>query len=372
MNTEQILTELRDAQKTFVGRARADFDELTKRLDNIEADLARKAADGGGGFLPRCSGFPVRSIGDGAAMLTKALQSGLPEFTKSARWRGEVPVSAFLETKALASAGLVTAQPSPIIGAYGEFAAGDVRRLFRAVQATQGEVFAIRETSGSNFVAGSQTELSPKSESTPDLTGEALAIRTLASWLSVSKQALADVAGLTEFLRARLFEALETELETQILTGTGMGVTMTGLIPAASAFNPAYLPAAVEGWDRAAVLGAAAVQCRIQGFRPDFCILNPADHYRLRFTRDQEDRYLSYPPLPRIVESVTMPQGSFLTGDSGQALLRPRQEMTLDLSEHHANHFVENKVAIRLEMRAAFQIISERAFVYGSLDTSPA
>jgi len=326
--------------------------EMRKQVDAIDARTQAAAA----GLR-----WPGSSSGDFAYSIIRSFLEHRDAFLRHGR-------IAF-ETKAITSTSLTAPEPAGEIGRAGSPAYGAVRRLFRAVPITSGAVFVVREQGAAGWVASPQVEAALKSEANVTLTGEVLPVRTIAVWVAATRQALDDVEGLQAFVDSRLRWALEKAIEEQLLLGSGTGENLTGLYTQATTFNAALL---ASNWGLAEVLGAAATQVGLNGFAPSFAILHPADAFRLRFVRGSDQHYVSPPPLPAIIESATMAPGTFLVGDSTQAVIRMRQEATVEISTEHSDYFARNMVAIRAEERLALQIISPSAFVRGLLTTSPA
>jgi len=207
-------------------------------------------------------------------------------------------------------------------------------------------------------------------------------VRTIATWIPASKQILEDFVGLEAFLRSSLMYALEEEFEDQILLGDGQGENLNGLLTQATAFNTGLLG---TNWTKIDVLGRAIQQLAMADeSAPDFVVMNPADYWSIRLTKDAEGRYIlgspQGPPLQylfdrlAVVQSTSMAAGQFLLGSSNPntVQLRMKQEATIEISTEHADYFTRNLVAIRAELRAALVVMRPGAFVKGSLTSSPA
>lgn len=357
---------------SFIERSREEIKnqgaaqaETVKAIDHLQrqiTDLQRRGISTGS------------TASDPAAAIAKGITDNLGDFEKSGRCRFELKdLNLPFERKLFSSTSLTNSAPGGVIGlAAGSSDYGNIVGLFPSLPLNDGAVFQIRESAATGWVASPQTEGSDKNESTATLTGDTLAVKTIATWVSATKQALADVTGLQAFINGRLLWALAKELDEQVLSGDGTGENLDGLTTLATAFDTNYL-SATNGWEYSDLLGAAAVQVRVAGFRPTFCILNPQDAFTMRHTKASDGQYIMGPPsLPMIVESAAMSQGTFVVGDQSQTIFRVRQGVTIDLSESHSDYFVKNKVAIRAELRGLLQTVSPSAFVYGSLSSSPA
>lgn len=370
-NITRLLEELRSEQKTFTGRLKNDLGEIHKRIDSIEADAARKAADGGGGFV-RDASFSGGYGGNNAVRgLCAELTKGLGDLERHGRLR--------FETKTLLSAGITTPAAAPTIGHSGRFSYGGVRAALRTVPVSAASIFRVREDSHA-FEASPQVEGNTKAESTVTLTAETLDVRTIATWLDVSRQALSDAEGLAEFLNASLVWALEKRVETELLFGAGVGQNLMGLSTIGTAFDASILSAAA-GWNRADVLAAAGVQLAESGFNATHFVVSPRDWFLLETMKDEEGRYILGMPRDafktalwarEVIPSAAMPSGSFVAFDASQSVIRQRQMATVDVSFEHKENFTKNLATIRVEERLALVTMHGASVIVGSLSTSPA
>lgn len=349
------IREMGDSLKSFVTNYKGAFELLLKRVDNMEYEQGRAPArhDGGSAAL--------RKLVDGFEQKRDLLkQNSIVRF--------ESP-SLILNARAISSSGLTGSQTYPTIGVSDATVYGGVRNLFQQLPLTEQSAFQVRETSASGFVASPQVETTAKQEASASLVGELVPAKTIASWVSASRQALQDVSGLEAFLQARLIWGLMKEADEQILFGSGTGQDLNGIAISATAFDTALLPTA---YDFATVVGASVAQLTSLGFAAGFVIMNPADVFLMQFRKASDGQYVEHPALPPIVATPIMPQGSFLTGDPQGAVVRIREAANVMFSDSHEDYFARNLVAIRAEERLCVQIVSPKAFVTGNLTSSPA
>ena len=348
--------ETQKGHNTEVAKA---FSQLQEQVDAID----RKTQSVSAGWHSKG--------GDPVAMLCKSIADGKADLERNGRLR--------FETKTLLSTGLTTPAAMDAIGASGRAAYGAVRNSMRTVPITSASVFRVRESSNT-LQSSPQTEGSTKNESTVTLTGETVDVRTIATFIDVSKQALDDVEGLGEFLRASLLWANEKEVEEQLVSGDGTGQNLTGLATSAQAFDSTILPVA-NGYEFPDVLAAAGIQLIEDGFMPTHYVVSPRDWFLMETLKDDEGRYiLGYPREAfqtalwgkQVIPSPAITQGTFLAYDASQNIIRQRQMATVDVSFEHASHFTANLACIRLEERLLLVTMHGDSAVYGSLTTSPA
>lgn len=348
-----------------MGRNDARVSRLQEQLDAL--DLQKQFPGFGGGSS--------RSLGE---MAVKGFIENREAFNAHGRLKFDTASNPFMQTKAITTANIVTAEAIAAIGAE-RANYGQVRRALRTVPMTGASVFRVKETVN-GWQASPQTEGSSKYESTATLSGETITARTVATWVQATKQAADDVEGLVEFLNSSLVWAVERELEEQILSGNNVGQNLNGLTNVGTAFDNTILSASA-GWQRADVLAAAATQVEEAGFFATHFVVSPRDFYSLSVEKDNEGRYILGSPRSQFARSIwgrpvlvtpAMTAGQFVAFDAGQVTLRMRQGLTVDVSDSHANTFIENVLTWRAELRCALVVQHGTAVVSGSLATSPA
>jgi len=211
-------------------------------------------------------------------------------------------------------------------------------------------------------------------------------VRTIAHWVPASRQALSDSGMLQGLIDTELTYGLQLESDAQLLLGDGTGQNVTGLLvdsdvqdigDIAAGTLDAALPSAMIDHIRA---GVTALQLA-EYYNVNGIVLNPQDWEALETAKATDGHYLmiQYPAngadqriwrMPVIITNA-MPQGTFLMGDwTMGAKLYEREDVTVRVSESHADYFVRNGVAILAEERYAFAIPRPNAFVKGSFDVA--
>jgi HK97 family phage major capsid protein len=205
-------------------------------------------------------------------------------------------------------------------------------------------------------------------------------VRTIATWIPASKQILDDFTELANFISTSIGYYVGLEEELQLLSGDGTGENLHGLVPQASQFNKALLPA--TGATKIDAIGAAISQITTsKELPPTFCILHPADWWSMRLLKDSLGRYLltgaqstAAPNLfdLTVIPTTSMALGSFLVGSGNAAAseIRDRQEMVVEVSTEHQDYFIKNLVAVRGEKRLALVVKRPASYVTGTFTTT--
>lgn len=106
----------------------------------------------------------------------------------------------------------------------------------------------IRETTAP--VASPQVEASAKFETSNVFAIVSETVRTIATWLPITRQAADDLPELTRFISDGLLYALKKEEDEQILAGSNTGQDLNGLITQATAYAGTYNAASDTKLDR--------------------------------------------------------------------------------------------------------------------------
>lgn len=210
-------------------------------------------------------------------------------------------------------------------------------------------------------------------EFTPKITG----VSTIAHLFKASKQILDDFAQLQSTVDAEMRYGLKYAEEQEILFGDGTGVHLRGIVPQASAFNPAFTVEQQSGIDD---LRLAMLQAQLARFPASGHVLHFIDWARIELTKDSLGRYILANPaaltgptlwgLPVVATEAAAFQGKFLTGAfNAGAQIFDREDANVVISTENADDFEKNMITIRCEERLALAVKRPEAFVYGSFST---
>jgi HK97 family phage major capsid protein len=225
-----------------------------------------------------------------------------------------------------------------------------------------------------NADAVSETVAKPKSDLTYDR--KETPVRKIAHYFKTSAEVLADFARLRGEINNEGFEMLRQVEEDQLMSGDGTGVNLLGLIPQATAYNPASTQVGDQQVD---VIRRAILQVRQSYYSATGIVLNPADWAAIELLKSSnDDRYLfsnatSGAParlwgLP-VSESDALPAGEFMVGAfRTAATIYDRMVATVYVSTENEDDFITNMVSILFEERLALAVKRPLAFVHGNLD----
>lgn len=205
-------------------------------------------------------------------------------------------------------------------------------------------------------------------------------VQTIAHWIPVTNQMLADAPAIEGLIGNRLIYGLNQELEDQVLSGDGNSPNMTGIL--ASDLSTIGLEAGSTYGGSANVVDAAfaaALIVRATGLaQPNAYVFNPKDWAAVRLMRESSvtgnvnpGGYLYGPPSAAgpatlwgrpVVEAMGMTENTVLCGDFQLGCMLFDREQAAITTGTIDDQFVRNMRTILAEMRAAFAVFRATAF----------
>jgi HK97 family phage major capsid protein len=254
----------------------------------------------------------------------------------------------------------------------GDFKPLTIRELFPVIPVTSNMVNSLREESFVNSAA-EVSQGAAKPQSVPSFEQYNVPITTVAHWIKVSNQLLADAPAIVSYIDTRARDGLAQRIDAQLLNGNGTspnlsGLTDTGNFTAYTATSDDLLVDAIN---------RAKYELWALGNMPDTVIVNPADWGAMERTRESagSGMYLYGTPGTmagvnpfglRVVLSNNMAQGKFLVGAIGNSTaLYVRQGATVELGFIN-DDFTKNLVTIRVEERLGLGVERPSAILYGN------
>lgn len=269
-----------------------------------------------------------------------------------------------------------------------------IRDLIPTVPVSSNAVEFMREDVFTNNAAPQGTtagigagELASKAKS--EITYELITkpVRTIAHHFLASRQVLSDAPMLQGLINGRLVYGLDLESDDQLLNGDGTQQNLDGIMQDAAINDVGELPSGTDAADVPAAMidhiRAGVTACQLfEYYNMTGLVLNPVDWQTLETAKATDGHYLmvSMPTdtatqtvwrIPVVVTNA-ITAGTFLIGDwSMGAVIYDRENVSVRVSESHANLFIENGVAILGEERYTLGIPLPKAFCKGSFTVAP-
>lgn len=257
----------------------------------------------------------------------------------------------------------------------GDFAPITIRQRIPTIAVSTNAVNALREASFTNSAAEvAQGALKPESEA--EFEQYNVPIQTVAHWMKVSNQLLADAPAIASYINTRMRDGLAQRIERQLLLGNGTTPNLSGLTDAGN--FTAYT--ATSGDNLADAINRAKYALWATGNAPDTVIVNPADWSAMELARETSGGAYLYgtpgtlagttPFGVAVVMSNHMPQGSFLIGNlAGSATIYQREGATVEAGFVNED-FTRNLVTLRCEERLALAVDRPSGIMFGDITAS--
>ncbi len=362
-NLRQRNAELKDLGERYDLLKEAEDIAGASRGDDDRGELA---PDGGrkGAPLGDAHGRATRTV---AGLIAKS--AGLVAWRAGAeRKNARIFELDLNETKALISLGTISPQADrradivPIANAY-----QGVTDLLRQGNTNSNAIEYYEETTFTNNAAET-AEGAAKPESGLAFTLRSEPVRKIATWIPITDEALSDNARLESYVTGRLRDMVIRRRERQVLLGDGLAPNLlgirnrTGVQIEARGTNPVF----------DAVLRAMVAVQTTGDANPNAVIMPPTVWRDLLLTRTADGLYILGNPgdqlatqrlwglAVRAVPGYTATEA--LVGDFTMAEFVRRSGLAVTASSEHSTFFVENKIVLLAEERAALEVDRPAAF----------
>lgn len=260
--------------------------------------------------------------------------------------------------------------------------------LFDQIETQQNAYVYLEETTFTNN-AGSVAEaadISTSNEGALAFTERTESIRKMATFLPVTDELLADVAGVQGYVNSRLSTMMKLNMDNQLINGNGSAPNLTGVLNKSGINTFDYSSYSGE-LARLGQIYQAITEIRKDSFtEADAIVMHPSDWYQIvtsvtDITTTSSGAAAKNPlfvvaggfgadAAPRIwglkvVPSTVIAEGTALVGKFGggeAAHVVMRQGVDLAVSDSHSDFFAKNQLAIRLTMRLGFPIYRATSF----------
>ena len=250
----------------------------------------------------------------------------------------------------------------------------NVRQLVPVGQTSSNLIRFVRESAYDN-AAEPTAQGSPKPQSDFDLTAVDRSIRTIPTFMRLTKEMLDDTPGLIAYLSSRAPSKLLNVEDTQLLYGSGIGQNLNGFATDGSAWTTVKFGTLINRFD---VLAAAVVQTTKNEYSPNAIMINPSDYLQLVSVKESTGGYIipSYVTMSAgqmfimgvpVYAINGVVAGDFFVGDFALgSQLFVRQGITLEFFEQDADNVTKNFVTVRVEERIALAVYTTQSIVYGT------
>lgn len=211
--------------------------------------------------------------------------------------------------------------------------------------------------------------LKPESDVSFDLKNAP--VKTIATWIAVSRQILQDAPRLRAMIDGELTYMVEITLENEVLAGDGTGNHFTGMLNWSGIQSRVHATSgrAYNAADTIAdSLRRAITDIWLEFYRPDGIVLHPTQGEALELLKDDNKQYLNIYDSATMrvwrvptVETPAMTSGTALVGQFKLAATIWDRMQTEILTGQPNDFFLRNAFALLAEIRAAFAVTRPKA-----------
>jgi len=186
---------------------------------------------------------------------------------------------------------------------------------------------------------------------------------------------LDDIPLMEAEVNEELRERINLEIDSQILSGDGLGQNLTGILENAVPFAAGSFALAVDEANNKDVLRIAINQIMVAQFMPNFILMHPSDVTAMDVEKASDGHYI-LPPFVNndntsvkgipIITNTGITEGDYLVGDFTKSAVRFKEGLTFDVGFEN-DDFTKNFVTILAEARLVHRVKSNHypAFVTG-------
>lgn len=269
-------------------------------------------------------------------------------------------------------------RPTLVTGAFREFTIED---LITSIPTSANAIDWVRENVFTNSAAEAAEGVQIAQSSITFTTGT-MPVTNVAHFIKITRQLAMDNAALAAFINRRMVYGVNLRVENQLVAGDGVAPNLGGLTLAANRTAHGYTAASLAALGLSAtnkldLIGKMIGDCALADYPADVIIMNTADWWTLRLSKDSQGRYLLGDPASSVtpmlfgrpvVASNAMTALNVWVGSLSQAAtLHNREGIVVDMSDSDENNFQLGLVSVRAMRRLALTVEKPAAARYGLL-----
>ncbi|WP_067480640.1 phage major capsid protein [Actinomadura hibisca] len=178
---------------------------------------------------------------------------------------------------------------------------------------------------------------------------------------AIPERILADHAEVLRWLEAEMYSGVVDAVETQLVSGSGSGENMTGILNTSGVGTQAFSSNIYQ------TLRKARTAMQLANENPNAVVLHPSDAETMDLTQTSDGAWLIGAGLGNIlglvapIVSPSVPAGTALMGDWTMVRLVVREDLRLD-ADRSGELFETNQVKFRAEGRFGVAVLRPSAF----------
>ncbi len=202
-------------------------------------------------------------------------------------------------------------------------------------------------------------------------------VRKIGVYAKYSAEMAEDLPNLVSEIRNFLIADLRRVVDTQILSGSGSGENLVGIMQNATAFAAGTLANTVADANNFDVIAAAVSQVTTNLFVPNYAVVHPTDMASMTLSKGTDGHYVLPPFISqsgqvisgvRVVANTGITVGNFLVGDFTRSSVKYRRGLNVELSNTDQDDFVKDRFTVKATVRLVHRVKQNDygAFVKGT------
>lgn len=221
-----------------------------------------------------------------------------------------------------------------------------------------------------------------KNQADFDLVERQAVTQKVTAFIKVSKEMIQDLPFMQREINTELMELVALKLDSQILSGDGLGNNLIGILQNAVSWTAGTFAVSVVTPNELDVLRVAIQQVEVALFQVNYILMHPTDIAKFDVTKTTTGEYTQpyiYTDLNgvkryngiEIISNTGITVGTFLVGDFTKSNLRIREEMNIQVGFVN-DDFTKNLFTVLAEARATHYVKTNHygAFVKGTFSTA--
>jgi len=202
-------------------------------------------------------------------------------------------------------------------------------------------------------------------------TANDVTIRKINTYLTLSKEMMADADFLENYLRTRVVNKLMAKEDQQLLYGTGVAPQVNGLYNQAASYVDYIADSNVQRID---VIANAVTNTRVNEYSANVALVSPQDYQKLILTKSSQAEYLVpnvFTGQPLTINGATVVPNTSVTADDffvGDLRLGTtmalRSDIEVTFTNSHSDNFTKGFITVLVEERVALVVYRANAVIY--------
>ncbi len=364
----EIETSLKSEIENLTNEFNAKHEEATKRMDSIEVESKKTLS----GATPKTfKSSLITSLNDG---VLKGMIEGNAHAAK-------FDIKSTDMTMANTFTGVVAGETVITDIKYDPSRKVHIRSLIPN-GSSDAQTVRFPKESAYTDAAAATAQGSTLGQSDFDITATSVNFEKIGTYMRVTEEMLADTAGLSSYLSARVPGKVLSIEDNEILNGDGSAPNLDGLFTDGTAFAAGGFANAIESANEYDVLITALNQLALANYQADTILLNPTDLHKIVLLKSTANEYLRQQVFgglqPQIMGipitiNTAVTAGKFLVMDSRAATqLWVRENLSVEFSREDSTNFRDGFVTVRAVERVALTNYAPNAIVQGTFSTAKA